>query len=62
MNSYLKKLSFPQLLDLFIYVTKEFISALESESSFKELRYLRDQIKAISKVIEEKKLTLPEGS
>lgn len=58
MNPYLEKLNINQLIDLFMYTTREFISALESERSFKELKYLRDQIKSISEVIESKKLII----
>lgn len=58
MNPYLEKLNFQQLLELFLSVTKEFIRALETERSFKELKYLREQIRGISEMIELKKLSL----
>lgn len=55
MNPYLEKLSFQQLLELFVYITREFIHALETERSYKELEQLRDQIKRISEMIKIKK-------
>jgi hypothetical protein len=58
MNPYLEKLNFQQLLELFLTVTKEFITALETERPFKELKNLREQVRSISEMIELKKLRL----
>jgi len=55
MNPYLEKLNFSQLIELFLQTTKEFVSALETESSYKELNYLRKQIRMISEGIEKKR-------
>jgi hypothetical protein len=55
MNPYLEKLSFQQLLNMFMKTTKEFIAALETQRSFKELKLLRDEIRTISEVIEAKR-------
>lgn len=55
MNPYLQKMTVAQLQDLFIQTTREFIWALEVQATFTKLKYLRDQIKSISEVIEAKK-------
>jgi hypothetical protein len=55
MNPYLQKMTVAQLQDLFMTTTKEFIWALEVQATFTKLKYLRDQIKSISEVIEAKK-------
>jgi len=41
-----------QLQDVFIETTREFVRALEMQAPFTKLKYLRDQIKSISEVIE----------
>jgi hypothetical protein len=55
MNPYLQKMSIEQLQDVFIETTREFVRALEMQAPFSKLKYLRDQIKGISEVIEARK-------
>jgi hypothetical protein len=58
MNPYLEKLSFSQLLHLFMETTKEFVYGLEIGRSSMDLKFLRDNIKSISAAIEFKKTNL----
>jgi|GEM_PF-5218075 len=58
MNPLLEKLNFNQLLELFMRTSREFIAALESNRSFKELKALREQVKKISEAIKIKKQIL----
>jgi hypothetical protein len=58
MNPYLQRMSVEQLQDLFLETTREFLRALEMQAPFTKLKYLRDQIKSISEVIEARK---PDG-
>jgi hypothetical protein len=55
MNPYLQKMSIEQLQDVFIETTREFVRALEMQAPFSKLKYLRDQIKSISEVIESRR-------
>jgi hypothetical protein len=57
MNPYLQRMTVAQLQDLFIETTKEFVRALEIQAPFTQLKYLRDQIKSISEVLDNKRKT-----
>jgi hypothetical protein len=52
-------MSVAQLQELFIETTKEFVRALEIQAPFSQLKYLRDQIKSISEVLDNKKTIKP---
>jgi hypothetical protein len=58
MNPYLDKLSFPQLLKLFLETTREFLAALEKDRCLKDINKIREKIKTISRVIEGKRSQL----
>lgn len=59
MNPYLQRMSVAQLQELFIETTKEFVRALEIQAPFSQLKCLRDQIKSISEVLDNKKAIKP---
>ena len=51
----LQNLTVPQLHELFMETTLEFMRSLEAQASFNELKNLRDKIRVISQAIDDRK-------